>query len=313
MAQETEAVEQATEDVTTSEDLAQPQDNLAPEIEGQETPSKPDLEANPEGEKQEATSFDPEAEQVIEFNGKQYTLKGKELQTLLESQSAIVEKEKALNRDYTQKTQALARERKSFESIESAFGRFPEAEEFQALGKVYQAYLSDPRAQKIIDSILEGNLDLNEVSQPTPGKGTQNPEVSGLQREIHALKNQLSQFVSGSEREKQEAAYNEGKRIFDTWREAKQKQGTSISEEIIDAVLETANALKRRNPNWDAQKALDEALRRETIDEIEKTATQKVISRADNAKKMSAIKITPKSSSKANADMGYADIFRTAM
>lgn len=309
MAQETEAIEQATEDVTTTEDLTQPQDNLAPESEGQETPSQNDQDQKPEGEQPPAPSFDPEAEQLIEFNGKTYTLKGKELQTLLESQNAIAEREKALNRDYTQKTQALARERKS---IESAFGRMPEPEEFQALGKVYQAYLSDPRAQQIIDSILEGNLDLSQA-QSTPGKGQQSPEVVGLQREIHALKNQLSQFVSGSEREKQEAAYNEGKRIFDTWREAKQKQGTNVSEEIIDAVLETANVLKRRNPNWDAHKALDEALRRESIDQIEKTAIQKVISKADNAKKMSAIKITPKSPAKGSADMSYSEIFRTAM
>lgn len=306
MAQETEAVEQATDGVTAPEDLSKPQDNLAPESEGQETPSQPELEQKPEGE---PSSFDPEAEQVIEFNGKQYTLKGKELQTLLESQSAIAEKEKALNRDYTQKTQALARERKS---IESAFGKMPEAEEFQALGKVYQAYLSDPQVARVIDSILAGSLDLGSV-EPTPGKTQQSPEVLSLQREINALKGQLSQFVSGTEREKQEAAYNEGKRIFDTWREAKTKQGQNISEEIIDAVLETANVLKRRNPNWDANKALDEALRRETIDQIEKTATQKVLGKADQAKKMSAIKITPKSPAKSDASMSYADIFRTAI
>lgn len=310
MAQETETEEKATDGVTAPEDLAQPKENLAPDSLGQETPEQPDLETKPEGEAEKQDSFNPEEEQLIEFNGKTYTLKGKDFQALLESQSALAEREKSLNRDYTQKTQALARERKS---IETAFGRMPEAEEFQALGKVYQAYLSDPKIAQVIDSILAGTFGAVDSQSSTPSKNPQNQEVSALQREIQSLRSQLSQFVSGNEREKQETAYNEGKRIFDTWRELKTKQGTSVPEEIIDSVLETANVLKRRNPSWDANKALDEALRRETIDQIEKVATQKVISKADQAKKMQAIKITPKSPTKSEADMGYADIFRTAM
>lgn len=311
MAEETEAVVEATEEVTTSEDLAQPKDNLAPEIEGQETPSKPDLEADPEGGKQEASKFDPEAEQLIEFNGKTYTLKGRELQSILDNQASIAEKEKALNRDYTQKTQALARERKS---IEAAFGRMPEPEEINALGKLYQSYLSNPEVAKVIDAILNGEpLDSLNGSAPNQVKQSNNPEVSALNQKIRQLEGQLSKFVSTSEQKEQEAAYNEGKRLFDSWRDAKQKSGQTIPEEIIDAVIETATVLRRRNPSWDTQKALDEALRRETIDQVEKTTAQKVLANADKAKKNSAIKITPKSAQKSDASMGYRDIFQSAM
>lgn len=308
MAQDTEAVVEATDGVTAPEDLTHPNETLAPEIEGQETPLKPG-EENPEGK---APEFNGDEEQVIEFGGKTYTLKGKELQTLLENQAAFAEKEKSLNRDYTQKTQALARERKS---IESAFGgRMPQSEEFQALGKVYQAYMQDENVAKVIDAVLSGEPLQSVLSgQPAQGKGSQSPEVTALQSEIRALKGQLSQFVSTSEQKEQEAAYTEGKRIFDSWMKAKNDSGVKVPDEVIDSVLETASILRRRNPDWDTNKALDEALRRETIDQIEKSTTSKILEKADKAKKMPSIKITPKSSQKADASMGYKEIFQSAM
>ena len=308
MAQDVEGETEATEAATATEDLTAPTETLAPESEGQELPKQPDAEQKPEEAQPE---FDPESEQVIEFAGKTYTLKGKELQAILESQNALTEREKALNRDYTHKSQALARERKS---IESAFGMMPSPEEFQALGKLYQSYLSDPNIAGVIDAILNGEpLDSVLGQSPNQNKNSQSPEVSSLQREIQSLKSQLSQFVSGSEREKQEAAYNEGERLFNSWQQAKKASGVTIPEEIIDSIIETATILKRRNPSWDTNKALDEALRRETIDEIQKTVTKTVLAKADQAKKTSAIKITPKSAQRSEKDMGYSEIFMNAM
>lgn len=307
MAQETEAITEATEEVTTPSDLVESPDNLAPESAEQVDSEQPDLN---HPEKQESV-FDPEAEHEIEFGGKNYTVKGKDLQAVLENQQALAQREKDLNRDYTQKTQSLARERKS---IETAFGRMPEAQEFQALGKLYQSYLADPKVAQVVDAIIQG-VPLESIlgQAQAQGKSSQNPEVTSLQREISALKGQLSQFVSTSEQKEQEASYNEGKRLFDTWKGSKESSGTKVPEEIIDAVLETASILRRRNPSWDTNKALDEALKRETVDQIQKTTTKQVFAKADNAKKMPGIKITPKAPAKSDANSGYAQIFQSAM
>lgn len=294
------------DDVTTTEDSV-PDETLAPEISDQEISEE---QVSPE-EQDETHVFDPEAEQVIEFNGKTYTVKGSELQNILESHQALAERERNQNRDYTQKTQALAEERKS---IEQAFGgRMPEPQEMQAMGKLFNAYFQDEQVAKVVNAIIEGQpLEQVMSAQPAQGEGPLSPEVSALSQEIRGLKAQLNQFVSGTEQEKQNQQYAEGKRIFDSWMQGKAQKGESVDETIIDSVLETAKILLRRNPSMDKQKALDEAYRRETIDQVQQDATKKVLVKADQAKKQKAIKITPKAPVK-QEDSSYATIFQSAM
>lgn len=293
----------ATDTATAVEDSSAPIETLAPESPERVTSEQP-------GKEQAAPEIDLEGEQVIEFGGKTYTLKGKELQSVLDSHQALTEKEKALNRDYTQKMQALQAERKSFQS---AFGRMPEPQELHAMSKLFQAYFADESAAKVIDAILSGQDLQSVLGQSTNPSKSAIPEVSALQQKIRSLETQLSQFVSGSEQEKQQAIEAEGRRNFDTWKNSKQSQGVNVPEEIIDAVIETAGVLLRRNTSWDVNKALDEALRRETIDQVENQTAKKLFAKADSAKKAPTIKITPKSPVKSDAASGYADIFRSAM
>lgn len=292
---------------STDLENSQPEETLSPESEGQETPEQ-DSEENSEGA--ETPEFDAEAEQTIEFGGKSYTLKGAELSAILENAQALADKEKSLNRDYTQKTQELGEVRKSFES---AFGgKIPEREELQALGKVYDAYFKNPEAQRVIDAVISGNFDQINGSQTPGSKEGGDPVVKALQQEIMGLKSQLSQFTSNTERKEQERLEQEGQRAFESWRSGKEKQGQKVPEELIDPVLETAGILLKRNPSWDTSKALDEALRRETVDQIENSATKSVLKRADKAK-TGSIKITPKAPTKADTSKSYSEIFADAM
>lgn len=293
---------------STGFENSQPEETLSPESDGQETPEQSSDE-NSEGAEQ-APEFDPEAEQTLEFNGKSYTLKGNELASMLENAQALAEKEKSLNRDYTQKTQELGEVRKSFES---AFGgKIPERDELQALGKVYDAYFKNPEAQRIIDAVISGNLDQINGSQTPNSENNGDPVVKALQQEIMGLKSQLSQFTSNSERKEQERLQQEGQRAFESWRSGKENQGQKVPDELIDPVLETAGILLKRNPSWDTNKALDEALRRETVDQIENSATRNVLKRADKAK-TGSIKITPKAPTKSDSSKSYSEIFEDAM
>lgn len=288
-----------------AEELTPPVETLAPEGEAQDKALQPDVNA-PKPD----TNAELEAEHELEFLGKKFNLKGKDLIEALESRSKVSQLEKQLHRDYTQKTQQLAAERKS---LEQAFGgRSPEPQELQAMSKLFNAYTSNPQAQQIIDAILSDSP-LDAVSNANPNKAQANPEVSALQSHIKRLEGQLSQFMSSSEMREKQTAADQGKRIFDSWAEGKAKSGAKITDDQIDTLLEDAATLRRRNPTWDVNKALDQAYRYLTIDSQEQNATTKVLQRADNAKRTSTIKITPKSTAKAAGAEKYSDIFKSAM
>lgn len=299
MPEDVEMVEGTPEEATAIPDSVD-QETLAPE-----SPEPETSEANPE--ETAPSEFDLEAEQEFELLGKSYKLTGKALQEALENSAKLAEKERSLNRDYTQKTQQLSEQRKS---IESAFGRMPEPQELQALGQVWKTYFENPDFAKVVDSVLAGQPLSTAVSQP--GQGSQSPEVAALNQEIRTLKAHLSQFTSGYEQEKKQSAYNEGKRNFDSWMKAKTEQGITVDESKIDAILETAGLLMKRNSDWDVPKALDEALRRETIDSVERATAKKVLTNADKAKKAGTIRITPKSVQKPVSEMSYAEIIKNA-
>lgn len=295
MAEDVEQIEGATEEPTGFED-SQTEETLAPESAEQETSA------------QTEEAFDLDAEQEIVIGDKRFNLKGTDLISTLENLQSLADKEKNLNRDYTQKMQQIGETRKSFES---AFGRMPEAGEIQALGKIWNAYFSNPKAAEVIDALIAGNLD--QLGKTQPSEGSDNPEVAGLKQEINMLKNQLTQFTSSSEQREQQRLQQEGERIFNAWKSSKESQGQVISEDKIDAILEMAGFLRQKNPSWDTNKALDEALRRETIDLTESNATKKVIKKAEEAKKTGSIKITPKAPTKPTASMSYSEIIQSAM
>lgn len=305
MAQDVEQDFGATEEVTTPED-SMPDETLAPE---NSTPERVEGEPDEVTENQETeTPFDPEAEQTLEFNGKTYTLKGTELSEMLEKASSLAEKEKNLNRDYTQKTQELAEVRKSFES---AFGgKVPGAQELQNLGQIYKAYFDNPQFQKAVDRVLSG--------QPLDESGSQgnenvDPTIAGLKHKIHQLESHLSQFTSSTEQRERERANQEGQRLFNSWLDGKKGEGLDVPENLIDPILETAGVLLKRNPGWDTKKALDEAYRRENIDNLENGAVKKALKKADGAKRTQTVKITPKGSSKPDSQKSYSEIIQESM
>lgn len=272
-----------------------------------EEETKP-LEQKPNDQKPET-----DEEVVLEIGGKSFTMKQSEAVQLLENatklqerERALSDKEKSLNKDYTQKTQMLAGIRKSFDEN---FGLVPQPEEMKALGKVYKAYLENPQVQDVINRILQGTFDGGQPGQPQ-GKG--DAHTQHLQQEIAQLKSRLEGFLSASEQEKTEKTQGEAQNQWKTWVSEKEKSGVKITEEVDASMAPFVVAIKNAHPDWDASRILNEAYRHATIDTQEQTTAKKVLTNVDEAKKRGVIKITPKTPVKTEKEMSYAEIISAA-
>jgi hypothetical protein len=272
-----------------------------------EEETKP-LEQKPEGQKPET-----DEEVVLEIGGKSFTMKQSEAVQLLENatklqdrERALSDKEKSLNKDYTQKTQMLAGIRKSFDEN---FGRVPEPNEMQALGKLWKAYFENPQAQETINRILQGQFDGGQPGQPQ-GKG--DAYTRQLESKLAQLESRLEGFLSASEQEKHEKTQGEAQNQWKNWVSEKEKGGVKITEEVDAAMAPFVVAIKNAHPDWDASRILNEAYRHATIDTQEQTTAKKVLTNVDEAKKRGVIKITPKTPVKAEKEMSYAEIISAA-
>ena len=324
MQEDIEEVASATEDVTTAEDTSYqeilagegeaPDSALPGKVTEEETTSeaeKPTAENEPS---EQGAEFNPDEEVTLEIGGKTFTLKQGQVLDVLENQQALVdrekelsEKEKSLNKDYTQKSQANAEFRKS---IESNFGRFPEADELQALGTVWKAYFDNPQVKDTIDRILSGDYEAQGGEKGATGSET--PEVTMLKREIAGLKSQLGEFVGSLEQQKIQEQQAESQKLWDSWVAKKAEDGIKITEEIDQAMSPFVSAIKQKHPEWDANRILDEAYRHANIDNLEKDSTKKVLKNVDDVKKKGSIKITPRSTQKPESEMSYAEIIQNA-
>lgn len=248
--------------------------------------------------------FNPDEEVEIELGGKKFLKKQGEILELLEKNQGLLEreqqlsqKEKNLMRDYTQKTQQVAEFRKS---LESNFGRIPQADELQALGKVYKEYLRNPEAKAAIDQILSGGV-------PTQG-GKVDAHTNALQREIADLRDQLQGFTSSIQEKESLQAESQAKSSWDQWATEKAKSGIKITEEIDTEMGYFIPAIKQRNPDWDNGRILNEAYAIATRGQADQKAVKKVLQSVDQAKKTGVLKITPKAPAKSGKDQSYADL-----
>jgi hypothetical protein len=272
-----------------------------------EEETKP-LEQKPEGQKPET-----DEEVVLEIGGKSFTMKQSEAVQLLENatklqdrERALSDKEKSLNKDYTQKTQMLAGIRKSFDEN---FGLVPQPEEMKALGQVYKAYLASPLVKETIDRILQGTFDGGQPNNPQ-GKG--DAYSRQLENKISMLESRLEGFLSATEQEKAEKVSGEAQNQWKNWVSEKEKGGVKITQEVDASMAPFVVAIKNAHPDWDASRILNEAYRHATIDTQEQTTAKKVLTNVDEAKKRGVIKITPKTPAKAEKEMSYAEIFSQA-
>ena len=275
---------------------------------------KAESENNPEPEKdlQKDESLDQEI--VLEIGGKSFTMKESEAIQLLENASKTVEREKALqkewdskNRDYTQKTQAVAEFRKS---VETTFGRFPDKSEIQALGKLWKGYFSNPQVKQTVDAILQGRVDglPKSANAQQPGQEA-NAYVTQLQSEISELREKLGEFTTTFEERETAKSYSEAKASWDGWVVKQAEAKVSITEELEAVMTPFISAISKAHPDWDNHKILDAAYKHATIDDIKKTAQTEVLKSVDQAKKQPKIRITPKTPVKAESEKTYKDIF----
>lgn len=228
----------------------------------------------------------------IEIGGKKFVMPEKDAIEILENRHKLTEKEKQLNRDYTQKTQAIAEQRKSFEK---AFGRMPEQVEIDALGRLYQSYFTNAKARELVDQILTGKLQQQPVD-PLDSK------FQNLEERVFGTVQQILEQRETSQRAQ------EGLRIFQNWAADKAKQGTEITatqQSQIEAYIPT---LRAQFPKWNANQILDRAFSIVNLDNLQKDAVNKVFTSADKAK-TSVPKIKPSQPQKLDGDKGYRDIF----
>lgn len=283
----------------------------APEsVDGAQNPeeeTKP-LEQKPNDQKPET-----DEEVVLEIGGKSFTMKQSKAVELLENatkledrERALSDKEKSLNKDYTQKTQRISGIQKSFDEN---FGCVPQPQEMKALGTVYKAYLANPQVKETIDRILQGTFDGSQPGQPQ-GKG--DAYTRQLEQKLSQLEGRLEGFLSASEQEKEQKTQGEAQNQWKTWVSEKEKGGVKITEEVDASMAPFVVAIKNAHPDWDTSRILNEAYRHATIDTQEQTTAKKVLTNVDEAKKRGVIKITPKTPVKSEKEMSYAEIISAA-
>lgn len=313
MSEEIETAEGAIGDSTESQDSSYGE-ILAPKgTDGESSVPAEKAEEVTETQDQQPPKQEDE-EIVLELGGKSFTMKQSEAIELLESASkfaerekVLAEKEKSLNRDYTQKTQALAEVRKS---LETSFGRMPQAEELSALSKVWKAYFENPQAQDILNQIIAGTFHGGVSPQST---GKQDAYTQQLQSKIAQLEERLEQFLSTNQEKEQQKTQVEAQNLWKSWVEKKSSEKVQISEEVDAAMAPFVVAIRNAHPEWEAHRILDEAYRHATIDTLKTDTAKKVLLSADEAKKRGTIRITPKTPMKSEKEMGYKDIVQEAM
>lgn len=283
-----------------------------------EAPLKPEASAKTEDKttldqdvKPADTTQDPEIE--LELGGKVFTMKQSEAVQLLENASkfadrekTLSEKEKSLNRDYTQKSQQIAEFRKS---VETNFGRMPEQAEMQALGKLWKSYFQNPQAKQAIDQILSGRpMSQNQAADAQNQGKEADPYVRQLEQKIFEMEEKLGTFSQSIEERAESEAMGKAEQTWNSWVDLKSKSGTKITDEIDTAMAPFITALKAKHPDWDSNKILDTAYRHATIDDIEKTVQGNILKSADEAKKGTLPRIKPRTPAKSDKEKTYAEI-----
>ena len=281
-----------------------------------EAPIKPEAgevtedKTTPEVSEKEAPTTD---EVILEIGGKEYAIKQADLLEYLSNQSkfadrekSLTEKEKSLNRDYTQKSQQVAEFRKS---LEGAFGRMPLQDEIKALGQVWNAYFKNPQAKQAIDAILSGRFDVLSKGASTQEPGKQaDPYVSQLEQQIADLREQLGTFTeSMTERERNEKE-GQAKKTWDGWVAKQSEAGVKITDEIDAKMAPFITALKVAHPDWESSQILDKAYKHATIEDIQKTTVSNVLKSVDKAKQSTLPRIKPKSTAQSDSQKTYSDI-----
>jgi hypothetical protein len=97
---------------------------------------------------------------------------------------------------------------------------------------------------------------------------------------------------------------------WSTWVAEKGKAGIKITDEIDTKMAPFITALKQSRPDLETNQILDMAYKHATIDDIEKMVQGQVLKSADQAKKGTIPRITPKGTAKADSDKSYAEIIR---
>ena len=278
--------------------------------EGQDA-SKSVQEGNTQQETKPPVNLDEEV--MIEIAGKSFTMKQaqalealEKYNALSEKEKAILEREKSLNKDYTQKSQANAQFRKT---IETTFGRFPEKDELNALGRIWKEYFRNPQAKQMIDGILSGRL---EVAGDGSGKGGVEPYVRQLEQQIADLKEQIGGVTTSIEERENQAKTAENQRIWSTWAKGKETQGTKITEEVDRKMAPFVQAIRQAEPEWTPEQVLEEAYRHATIDQLKQNIAKQTLVSADKAKKQGIIRVTPKGHAPSDEGKSYKQMLLEA-
>jgi hypothetical protein len=251
-------------------------------------------------------------EVILEIGGKEFKVKVGQALEALEYQQKLTEKEKNLDKGYTQKFQSLSKERESIELLGKSIGAQVTPELAKAVGTVYQTAYKDPLLADILNAVAAGQDYKRLLGQQTNNQST-DPTISALQQEINGLKQQLGTFTSSFQEKEQAQTLRAAKGDWDKFVETQKSQGNEVTEEIDKGMAVFITALKSAHPEMDNQSILAEAYRHATIGSISQTAVKNVLIDADKAKKTGSIRIRPRAPSKPDSEKTYSEIIAEQM
>ena len=299
MAEDTEVLEGQVNDATAESTPTETPELAGTEAETTNTVSEDGLS------KETKTPVNLDEEVSFEVAGKSYTMKQAQIvealekaHVLAEREKSISEKEKFLNKDYTQKSQANAQFRKA---VETTFGRFPENDELNALGKLWKQYFQNPQAKQLIDRVLTGQFEEGNGSV----QSKVDPYVRSLEQKIADLEERHNTFASSLTEREQMAQNAESQKLWGNWVKSKDSQGIKITTEVDQKMAPFVSAIRQANPDLSSEQVLDEAYKHATIDQLKQDVAKQTLVSADKAKKQGIIKITPKGGTSNDASKSY--------
>lgn len=306
---EAQQIDSTEQEVQTADEPKTPtlKETLQAAMQGEdklpEVPAEPMQEVQAEEEQPEETEEGAEDEQVEEKSPaleaitapKHWPKKEQEIFNAWDAnvQHQVMDRYKAMEGDYTKKTQALAKYKKRNESLDEIYGPF--RDDFQRAGMddvaatrqllAAHKYLKEDPQQALIWLAKSYGGDLTAVNDDTATDEYADPQMKAMQQQIA----QLQGTINNQQQQAQNMQKQEVQAMIDNFQTAKDADGNLkhphfdvvqnqmsglISSGVAKDIASAYEMAVYANPETRA-KVLDEKVKKETKQEVKAEAVQK--------------------------------------
>ena len=306
---EAQQIDSTEQEVQTADEPKTPtlKETLEAAVKGEdklpEVPAEPMQEVQAEEEQPEETEEGAEDEQVEEKSPaleaitapKHWPKKEQEIFNAWDAnvQHQVMDRYKAMEGDYTKKTQALAKYKKRNESLDEIYGPF--RDDFQRAGMddvaatrqllAAHKYLKEDPQQALIWLAKSYGGDLTAVNDDTATDEYADPQMKAMQQQIA----QLQGTITNQQQQAQNMQKQEVQAMIDNFQTAKDADGNLkhphfdvvqnqmsglISSGVAKDIASAYEMAVYANPETRA-KVLDEKVKKETKQEVKAEAVQK--------------------------------------